>query len=280
MVREISRAEQRQYGRTIRLYRKSDQHRYQEQTKPVPSATPQVAVSQPEPGPPPQVEFFYNRMDQVGFIRKPAVQPLGRIFSVVDNKEMISPGDIVYLSPNPKGPSADFAPGARFTVYRTLSPTPKKNSVKTIGTQHLLLGVVEVTQKEADYAIAKVIDSFRPISVGDLLMEYRERTPDLIVSDSTPGMAGTLISSEEHNKLIGSNFTAFIDKGKRDNIHEGQQYTIVYQETKKGVNGKTIKLAPVDLGSFIVLHTEETTSTVYVTQAFGKIEPGQPFITP
>lgn len=265
-------------GERIRLFRKSDKHRYQEQMKSAPTVTPQVAVQQPKAEP--EVHFFYGRMSRIGFIRKPAVQPLGHIFSVIDNKKLISTGDIVYIGPPSTGAAHEFAPGSRFTVYRTLKPTPEKHSEKVIGTQHLLLGVVEVTQIEPQYAIAKVIDTFRAIHPGDLLMAYKELSPEIIVSDSTPNIMGKLIASEEHAKLIGTGMVAFIDKGEVDNIRRGQQYTIYYQETKE-INGKkSVTLAPVDIGSLVVLHTEKTTSTVFITDASGKIAPGEKIRTP
>jgi hypothetical protein len=268
-------------GERIRLFRKSDKHRYQEQMKmkSAPTVTPQVAAQQPAAEP--EVHFIYNRMSRIGFIRKPAVQPLGQIFSVIDNKKLISAGDVVYISPPSNGPAHEFAPGSRFTVYRTLKPTPERRSEKVIGTQHLLLGVVEVTQIEPQYAIAKVIDTFRAINPGDLLMAYQERSPEIIVADSTPNIKGKLIGTEEHTKLIGTGMVAFIDKGEVDNIRRGQQYTIYYQETKEKVNGKeSVTLAPVEIGSLVVLHIEKTTSTVFITDASGKITPGEKIRTP
>lgn len=266
-------------GERIRLFRKSDQHRYQEQMKP--AAPPQITVQQQDTGPAPEVHFIYGRMSRIGFIRKPAVQPLGRIFSVIDNKKLISTGDVVYIGPPSTGATHEFSPGARFTVYRALKPTPEKHSEKVIGTQHLLLGVVEVTKIEPQYAIAKVIDSFRAIEIGDLLMTYQERSPEIIVTDSTPSIEGELISSENHTELIGTDMVAFINKGEVDNIRIGQRYTIYHQETKKRLNGeKPLKLAPVDVGSLVVLHTEKTTSTVYITDAKSKITPSQKIRTP
>jgi hypothetical protein len=264
-------------GERIRLFRKSDKHRYQKPMQSVPTVRPQVADEQQEP----EVHFFYGRMSRVGFIRKPAVQPLGRIFSAIDNKKLISTGDVVYIGPPSTGPAHEFAPGSRFTVYRALRPTPERNSEKVIGTQHLLLGVVEVTKIEPKYAIAKVIDSFRAIHTGDLLMAYQESSPEITITDSTPDIMGKLIASEEHTRLIGTGMIAFIDKGEVDHIRNGQQYTIYYQETKKNVGGeKSMTLAPVEVGSLVVVHTEKTTSTVFISDSSGKITPGQKIKTP
>jgi LysM repeat protein len=261
-------------GERIRLYRKSDMEKEQVAA---PTVTPEVSATE-EAGP--QVNFYYGRMDRIGFIRKPPVQELGFIFSVLNDKKLVSAGDVVYIRPPESGPVVDFAPGTRFTVFRKLKPTDDRNSDKTIGTQHYLLGLVEVTQNEPQYAIAKVIEAFRAIEPGDLLMAYKQRPQEILVTKSTPGIHGTLIGSENHNKLIGTDMVAFIDKGEADNIRVGQQYKIYTQETKKGSDGKKLLLAPVDTGALIVLRTEKTTSTVYITATYGNIFPGQQIRTP
>jgi hypothetical protein len=267
-------------GERIRLYLKSDKQRLDTTTKSVPMTTPQVEASAPQPQEAPPVHFYYSRMNRIGFIRKPPVHPLGEIFKALDGKTLISAGDVVYVRPPDSASVAEFSPGTRFTVFRTLSPTKDRSAEETIGTQHYLLGVIEITRSEPQYAIAKVIEAFRAIHVGDLLMSFEARSPEVQVVPSTPGIEGEIIASEDHTKLLGSNVVAFIDKGQESNIRPGQQYTICYQETDKGADGNPITLAPVDVGSLIVLRTEKTTSTVFVTNASGKITPGQKIRTP
>ncbi len=262
-------------GERIRLFRKSDKDKVK---MAAPTVVPQVSVGTSEPAP--QVDFYYGRMDRIGFIRKPAVQELGFIFNVKHDKKLVSAGDIVYIRPPASGSVVEFAPGSRFTVFRKLKPTSERKSEQTIGTQHYLLGVVEVIQKEPEYAIAEVTEAFRAIEPGDLLMEYKMRAPELAVTESSPDIQGSLIGTEEHNELIGTHMVAFIDKGEEDNILPGQQYQIYFQETKEGVDGKVMTLAPIDVGSLLVLHTEKSTSTVFVTESYGNIFPGHLIRTP
>jgi hypothetical protein len=265
-------------GERIRLYRKSDAQPYEPQVKDV---TPQVEVPVEEPKPaPPPVQFHYSRMSRIGFIRKPPVKPLGEIFKSQGDKELISANDIVYVRSSEPGTSGSFSPGEQFTVYRTMKPTDERFSEDTIGTQHYLLAVVEITQNEPQYAMAKVIEAFRTIHNGDRLMTFEEQAPEVQVNPSTSGIKASLINSEDHTKLIGSGVVAFIDKGEADSIRPGQEYNICYQETIKGPDKELLTLAPVKIGSLIVLRTEKTTSTVFVTDALGKIQPGQLVLTP
>jgi hypothetical protein len=267
-------------GERIRLYRKSDKDRYNTQEKGVTAVTPRIEVTPQEPKLSPPVNFYYSRMNRIGFIRKPPVQPLGVIFKAQEDKTLISSNDNVYVRNPEPGNTTEFFPGTRFTVYRTLSPTEDRYAQETYGTQHYLLGVIEITQNEPQYAIAKVIEAFRAIHIGDLLMTYEAQAPEVQVTDSTPGIRAMLIIAEDHTRLVGSDVVAFIDKGEDNDIRPGQEYNICYQETSMGADGMPITLAPVQIGSLIVLRTEKTTSTVFVTSAKGKIEPGQLVLTP
>jgi hypothetical protein len=189
-------------GERIRLFRKSETGKEEMTHKDVPKILPQVEASAPREKTRPDVYYYYARIDRVGFIRKPPLKPNGEIFKVLGDKKLISTDDIVYLRNPESGPVTDLTAGSRWTIYRTMAPTPDQKSIETIGTQHYLVGVLEITQNEPLYAIAKVIKSYRKIQVGDLIMPYKERIPEITVGDSTPGIIGKLISSEEHTKLI------------------------------------------------------------------------------
>jgi LysM repeat protein len=262
-------------GQRIRLHRKSGAHQLEK--KPVPVSTPQVEVSTPKVEPEPLVQFHYNLMDKVGFIRKPAVTPLGYIDKSIKGKEMISTNDQVYIRPPGSQTTLNLSPGQRLTVFRMLSPTPARNSRRVFGTQHYLLGVVEIITNESNYAIGKILRNYREIKPGDPLMAYEAFSEDIDVTESTPGIEGTIIASEEQSKLIGDHVIGFMDKGLVDNIRPGQIYSIYAQNR---VGRQRVAAKPVEIGSCIVLRTEETTSTIYITKALEKIEPGERIRTP
>lgn len=263
-------------GERIRLYHKSEKDKYleiKEVKAELPAVSPSIEVAADQKtGSKPEVYYYYSRADQVGFIRNPAVIPSGLIFKSIDNKQLISTDDIVYIHNPGSETVADLIPGSRWTVYRALKPTEDSKSDQKIGTQHLLLGVVEITQNEKQYAMAKVIKCHRHIQVNDLVMPYTPTSKEIVIRDSTPDINGRFIVSEEHTELIGEQSVAFIDKGKNDNIFPGQLYNIYYQETAPvGPGGKDITLKPVDVGTVIVLRTEQNTATVLVTNSQRKI---------
>ena len=82
--------------------------------------------------------------------------------------------------------------------------------------------------------------------------------------------------------MTGEFVLAFIDKGRADNIQTGQQYSI-YNKQKTVLEKNEISsknLPPLDFGTFLVLHTEQTTSTVIITNAAKVIFAGERFRTP
>ncbi|MCJ7615473.1 MAG: LysM peptidoglycan-binding domain-containing protein [Desulfobacterales bacterium] len=217
--------------------------------------------------------YFYSSIDKIGFIKKEPVTPSGTIFEVKDDKEMISKGDLVYIRPNE---NTSFMPGSKFTVYRTLKPLKDRKTNSYIGIQHYLTGIVEITKVEPKFAVAMVVQSFRSIEVNDLLIPYVKRSPKIILTESKKELKGKIIVSEEHASIIGDNTVAFIDKGNMDGVRSGQGYSIFYQEKKRldpGTKGD-VYLTPVNFGKLLVLHTEETTSTVLITSAEKSIYPG------
>jgi hypothetical protein len=219
------------------------------------------------------IYYFYSSIDQIGFIKKEPVTPRGTIFEVKDDKEMISKGDLVYIRPNE---DTSFIPGNKFTVYRTLKPLRDRRTNSYIGVQHYLTGIVEIIKIEPKFAVARVVQSFRSIKVNDQLIPYVKRSPKIILTESKKELTGKIIESEEHASIIGDNTVAFIDKGNIDGVKSGQRYSMFYRG-KKRLDPKTkgdVYLTPVDFGTLIVLHAEETTSTVLIMSAEKSIYPG------
>lgn len=223
--------------------------------------------------------YYYSPINSVGFIRKEPVIPAGAIFGVKDDKRIISTGDLVYIK---KTVNTSIIPGRLFTVYRTLKPGSCKTKKADIGMQYYFVGVVEITKEEPDFALGRIVKSFRSIRVDDLLMPYKQRSPKIMLAESKKGIQGEIIASEENRNIFGDGNIAFIDKGADDGINIGQSYT-VYDQKKKRIcseSGKEIALTPVNFGKVLVLHTEKNTATVLITNSAKDIQPGDKICSP
>ena len=279
-------------GQRIRLFRRTD---IEKETKPVmeekpietkappievePEEVPEIATQEIPEAKPVSKTYRYSAIDRVGFIKNKALTPEGFIFKVKEDKKIISTDDIVYISQNKNN---SLTPGGRYTVYRTFDPIYDETTGKYIGIQHFLLGIVEITNTAPRFAIAKVIRSFSNIRVNDKLMPYKKRSINIVQQKSKEGLLGKIIISEKHNVLIGDKTTVFINKGEDDGVEPGQYYSIFYQD-KSSIGEASRNKIPLDaviFGKFIVLHTEKTTSTVYITATNRQISPGSRICTP
>jgi len=223
--------------------------------------------------------YYYSPINSIGFIKKQAITPLGTIFKVEDDKDLVSVGDIVYIRPDV---DHSLQPGTKYTVYRTLKPIVDEKTKNLVGIQHYLTGVVVITKKEPGFFVARVVKSYRSIALNDLLMPYKKRSPRIALTQSKIGLNGKIIVAEEHDQNIGDHTVAFIDKGDQDGVEIGQSYSIYYQEKEK-LNKKSkgeVLLTPIIYGSLLVLHTEPTTSTVLITRSDRSIDPGAKIFSP
>jgi LysM repeat protein len=258
-------------GQRIQLYRRDNIAR---------GTQPTSATAQPPRSESPALdEFTYSRIDRVGFIRDPAVSPTGRIFKVLGIHKMITAGDTVYIA---RENNQELSPGQRFTVYRTIGEVHHTETDAYIGIQHYILGTVEITQTEPDYVMGRVVKAFGRIQKDDLLMPYERRAEKIVKVIPPPGITGEVIMAEEHNQLLGDNVIAFINRGTEDGVKPGQVYDIYNQEEAYIGPQSTEKkrLKPVLYGKLLVLRTEATTSTVYITEARQVILPGTQFSSP
>jgi hypothetical protein len=273
-------------GERIRLYRRTDAAQQYEpvEEKIVEAQAPALETeteSLPPSEEPQELEqelgpLSYSRVDQVGFIREIPVAPHGKIFKVRGIKEMIATDDIVYIT---QEGDQSLVPGKLYTIYRTPNKVWDRKTEEYIGTQHHLLGIVEITQVEAAYTIGKVVRAYTNIRTGDLLMPYERRTTKIPRRKAPQGLTGEIIMAEQQNLIIGDHVIAFINRGRRDGVEVGHVFDVYYQESGqvKRRSRDKIALHPVVFGEFMVLLTEETTSTVYITNAQQNISPGTKF---
>lgn len=226
------------------------------------------------------IHYYFSLADQYGFIRKNPVAPEGAIFRArEEGLTIISEGDIVYVKPEG---NAALAKGSVMTVFRTFEPIVDKPAKALIGTQHLLCGIVEILQREPNYAIAKVLKSYRPIVLGDKLMPYEKRSPRVAIQKSQTGIDGTIILPEEHLNMFAELNVAFIDRGRMHGIQPGQIYSIYYRDENNlgTVTSPRNVVIPVDYGELIVLHVEENNATVLVTDSAKEFFAGARVRTP
>ncbi len=235
--------------------------------------------------------FEYLPIDQVGFIKEKPVTPNGIILKAKADRILIGTGDSVYVKQTGDLP---IIAGSLYTIYSTADkPIKDKKTGKYVGILHNLKGVIEINEiikRDPVIASAKIVKSHNAIKVNDLLLPYKRKSSRITLTESKKDLEGNVLVAEHQRKLLGEQIIAFINKGEKDGVKPGQKYSIFEQETiVKGKKKKLFsrnkaekgdKLMPIDFGSIVVLHTEETTSTVLITSSSKAVYPGTRIRTP
>jgi len=273
-------------GERIRIYHKDWIERMRAEQEPVEPEPVEIAEApEPEPEKIPTETITYEAIDSVGFIRKYKTGSFGKIFKVADDKWLISQGDLVYIAPE----AGTLEVGSLYTLFRTLEPMKDKQTKKTIGYQHVLLGIVKITSIEKEFALGEIYRSWEAIKVGDQLMNYIPADSQISLTDNVKGLKGRIIAADEGEKLIGDHMLVFLDKGRDDGVERGQRYLIYEERTGKiyeektgnaEPNSKVLNLPPVDIGTLLVLRVEDETATALVTISDRNIAPGAFFRAP
>jgi len=268
-------------GERIRIYHKDWIARIRKAPAPEEAAPEPVEVAvapEPEPVAAPTPSITYAAIDSVGFIRKYKAGSFGSIFKAKDDKELISQGDLVYINPD----AGTIEEGSKYIIFRTLDPLRDKKTKALIGIQHYLLGIVEILAIKEDFALGEIYRSFESIKIGDQLMNYIPKDPKISLTQNVKGLKGRIIAAKEGEKLIGDHMLVFLDKGSDDRVARGQRYLVYVQKTGKtsAKSKKILILPPIDYGTLLILHVEDTTATALVTSSARNIAPGDTFRAP
>lgn len=221
--------------------------------------------------------FDFSSINSVGFIRQTAAEPSGTLFQSMGDKWFLSQGDRVYIRPEP---GSNLSEGDTFFLHRTISPVRDPETNERIGVQHLLTGIAEITEtrEDQDLAIGNIKASFREILEGDKLIPFMIRDQKLELKPGVNDLEAKIIKSEEDWKAMGEHIIAFIDKGSDHGVEVGQKYHALYPVMEdtglKSVESR--ELEREEMGSVIVVHTEDKASTVLITESKQDLSQGMP----
>lgn len=249
-------------GQRIQVYKKAWEDRVEAP----------VAIKPPEAD-----EYYrYSPINAVGFIRETEAPHHGTVIKVKYDMRLISTGDKIFIEPAEN--AEVLQEGFTYAIYRTSGPVHDPVSDEYVGIQHTITGTAEIVGVTERFAEAKIVSAFRDIREGDLVMPFRHRSDRIRMLDPVPGLSGRMIKAEDGEALIGEHTVAFINKGESDRVKPGQTYTLYYREaTTAGLGANPIPLSEETLGKMMVLHTEETTSTVLITNSVDQIPDGTAF---
>ncbi len=209
-----------------------------------------------------QLSFYYPLIDKVGFIKRNAISPAGKILRAEnDNTDLISENDIIYVRAHDNG---SLTLNTQYQVYET-------SIIKNRGVRHSIKGIIQIEERKQDYYTAKVIETYTDLNPDDLIMEFLERDREFIVKKENDKINAKIICNDNDDAMFGLRQVIYMDLGQDSAIKKGQVYTIY-----KTVGKKEVEFDQIPTGKLIVLHTEDISSTVLIFAANQEMHPGDP----
>ena len=220
--------------------------------------------------------FSFAEMDRIGFVKKNAEPSLGSVIMDQDNKVMMSSNDIIYINPSGKEP---LIPGKLYHIFNTSLVEKTTKGQTFTGIRHLIHAKIKILEHKVAYATAMVVNSYRPISEGDMIMALKNRESILTVDETPAPINGNILCSEDDNLMINDNYIAFINIGS-SHVKPGQIYSVMRVIDTAGNNNilqpdkkNQVNFDNIKAGKMIVLHTEDISSTVMILSSKYEIKP-------
>ncbi len=216
-----------------------------------------------------------------GFLSKTPIESIGSMFATMNKKIVLYEDDIGYFIIKKPG----IKPGDEFLVGKVMGPLKDPVSNKKIWYVFSIHGRIridsqaglefnkdkELVDKENTYQ-AKVISSFKSISVGDVIIPP-DPTPDCIkpTSFKEPILANIVASKDQRN-LIGKYDIVYLNQGQQHSIERGQLFEIVktnYAENPDPPDKNIFKkhhlvLPDIVIGYLLVVDTRPDTATAVI----------------
>ena len=173
-------------------------------------------------------------------------------------------GDIVYLD---GGRLGGMRPGQRFTVVAPGERVNHPVSRRMVGHFFRFLGRVRVLSVQEETAIAEIVHTCDPVTVGSRLMPYEQKPVPLGRMSSMRPInfptsaqnlrdAPVIVRAEDDVLTLGADSVVYIDRGAVDDVVPGDLYTIYRMHGRE--------LPPVVLGELAVLAVHETSSVARI----------------
>ncbi|NVB81002.1 MAG: LysM peptidoglycan-binding domain-containing protein [Kofleriaceae bacterium] len=206
-------------------------------------------------------------LKQTAFVEKANLDQSITIDGSVDEKELLGPGDSVYLSyPSNNPPKI----GQRYSIYKA-DNTVKSNG-NVVGAFVRILGSLEVVSVKQDKRARGVIvesnqEIERGAKVGALVKQYKNVTPVAPKVDAQ----GSIVAMLTKEQLIGEGEIVFVDLGANSGVEVGNRMFVVRRgdakppQSKSNVGQDDRRFPTRTLGQVVIVEVGKNISVGKVT---------------
>lgn len=218
-------------------------------------------------------EDLWPLVSQGMILRKPSQG--GIISASEDQKMMLGPGDLVYLSTHDE----PFFPDQEWVVFKSIKDVFHPKTKMPMGELVYVLGMVRVIDVAEDVATARIVRSLAPIERGDPITFIESFIPLNTEKGFAPkiGSEAVIVAVRDDRRNNAQHDVVYIDRGKEAGLTRGDRFIVVH-EGKRVAFSKTAledtSLPYRKVGTMVVLATQAHTATMKIIQSIEPISKG------
>jgi len=197
------------------------------------------------------------------FISEGEVDSLGTLADTVDNRVMVTKGDMVFLEM--KDLSAVNV-GDVYELFTMGEAVLHPVTQKPVGFHTIQLGTVEVTEVTEHVAVANITRALREIERGAKLRPYKA-VPDRIqriFADNV--LEGYILSDDVGRITMGQWEVILIDIGEESGLQVGNELDLYRKREATKLANKELILPDIDLGDAVVLEVRNDFAEALITR--------------
>ncbi|HEY3451912.1 MAG TPA: LysM peptidoglycan-binding domain-containing protein [Myxococcales bacterium] len=216
-------------------------------------------------------------MRQDGLVTQRELDDAGVIENAYTTKEMLDNYERVYLKF--RNQSA-VRIGERYSIFRTIDAVAHPVNGSNYGYLTKITGTLRVIATDKNYVTGLIDQTFEPIMRGDFVGPLGNFDKQIIRKENTREVKGVILLSLNRNiPALGEQHWAFIDKGSKDGVEEGNTFTVY----KRGDPLLTEDVDPAKLpaeiaGTLLVVDVKEHASEALIVRSLLELGEGDQVI--
>ena len=229
-----------------------------------PVETPQETAVEPTPEPEPIVQIKSSGGNS--FILTDE-QPLGTLVDSVDNRILLTKGDLVFLKMKD---SKKVTVGDTYDLYKRGEEVIHPQSNEPVGTMMYNIGFLQVTEINGETITAKIGTVYREVMRGNELFEYVPPRKEITLQRSKADLSGYVVEAREKKLTQSTNDVIFIDLGSDDGLKTGNLFYISRPRIASDEiidQAGEIALPDQVMGAAVVIETNHKTASAIIIKS-------------
>jgi hypothetical protein len=217
----------------------------------------------------------------VGYIIHDEVEAWGHLLASESGKILLAKGEHIYVKIHDK---EGIKPGDKFSICQSSPLLKHPITREPFGYILSIYGSLVIekpagvgysggdfSKKKGIYR-AEILESYRELHVGDLLIPYEPVTPCVQPLSTDQPLIGNIIAAQDQLQLIGPQHIVYIDQGLNHGVRRGHLFQVVKTHLIPDADVGTVFIASrakiilpdIPIGTIMVLESRPRTATAVV----------------